>query len=105
LPGYALRTTVRMLAALVASFIFTFTYATAAGKSRRAEMVLIPPPGCAAGLPSPHKTDREDARREVGEQIGSLGSGQGFALQTGCFLDCNDPGLRNAVSLRVEGLR
>jgi NitT/TauT family transport system permease protein len=42
LPGYALRTTTRMLAALVASLVFTLTYATAAGKSRRAEMVLIP---------------------------------------------------------------
>jgi hypothetical protein len=42
LPVYALRTTTRMLAALVASLIFTFTYATAAAKSRRAEMVLIP---------------------------------------------------------------
>jgi NitT/TauT family transport system permease protein len=42
LPGYALRTTIRMLAALVASLVFTFTYATAAAKSRRAEMVLIP---------------------------------------------------------------
>jgi len=42
LPIYALRTTLRMLAALVASLIFTFTYATAAGKSRRTEMVLIP---------------------------------------------------------------
>ena len=42
LPGYALRTTLRMLAALVASFAFTFTYATMAAKSRRAEMVLIP---------------------------------------------------------------
>ena len=42
LPGYALRTTMRMLAALVASLLFTFTYATAAAKSRRAEMVLIP---------------------------------------------------------------
>jgi NitT/TauT family transport system permease protein len=31
-----------MLAALVASLIFTFTYATLAAKSRRAEMVLIP---------------------------------------------------------------
>jgi NitT/TauT family transport system permease protein len=38
MPGYALRTTLRMLASL----IFTFTYATAAGKSRRTEMVLIP---------------------------------------------------------------
>ncbi|HXX84109.1 MAG TPA: ABC transporter permease subunit [Casimicrobiaceae bacterium] len=42
LPGYALRTTLRMLAALAASLIFTFTYATLAAKSRRAEMVLIP---------------------------------------------------------------
>ncbi len=42
LPFYALRTTMRMLAALVASLIFTFTYATLAAKSRRAEMVLIP---------------------------------------------------------------
>ncbi len=42
LPYYALRTTMRMLAALVASFLFTFTYATLAAKSRRAEMVLIP---------------------------------------------------------------
>ena len=42
LPGYALRTTMRMLAALVASLIFTFTYATPAAKSRRAETVLVP---------------------------------------------------------------
>jgi NitT/TauT family transport system permease protein len=42
LPAYALRTTLRMLAALVASLIFTFSYATLAAKSRRAEMVLIP---------------------------------------------------------------
>jgi NitT/TauT family transport system permease protein len=42
LPGYALRTVMRMLAALIASLVFTFTYATLAAKSRRAEMVLIP---------------------------------------------------------------
>jgi len=42
LPNYALRTTMRMLAALVASLVFTFTYGTLAAKSRRAEMVLIP---------------------------------------------------------------
>jgi NitT/TauT family transport system permease protein len=42
LPYYALRTTMRMFAALVASLAFTFTYATLAAKSRRAEMVLIP---------------------------------------------------------------
>ncbi|TLH64465.1 ABC transporter permease subunit (plasmid) [Mycolicibacterium aubagnense] len=42
LPGYALRTTLRMLTAMIASLVFTLTYATAAAKSRRAEMVLIP---------------------------------------------------------------
>lgn len=42
LPGYALRTTLRMFAALFASLIFTFTYATLAAKSRWAEQILIP---------------------------------------------------------------
>jgi NitT/TauT family transport system permease protein len=42
LPGYAARTTLRMLAAMVLSLLFTFTYATWAAKSRRAGMVLIP---------------------------------------------------------------
>ncbi len=42
LPNYALRTTMRMLAALIASLLFTFTYGTLAAKSRRAETVLIP---------------------------------------------------------------
>jgi NitT/TauT family transport system permease protein len=42
LPNYTLRTIMRMLAAMAASLIFTFTYATLAGKSRRAEMILIP---------------------------------------------------------------
>jgi NitT/TauT family transport system permease protein len=42
LPAYALRTTMRMLLAIVCSIIFTFIYAALAAKSRRAEMVLIP---------------------------------------------------------------
>src|ERR1700722_8968460 len=42
LPNYALRTTMRMLAAMACSILFTFVYATLAMKSRRAEMVLIP---------------------------------------------------------------
>ena len=42
LPEYALRTTMRMFAALLASLLFTFTYATAAAKSRRAALILIP---------------------------------------------------------------
>ena len=42
LPEYALRTTLRMLAAIVFSLLFTFFYGALAAKSRRAEMVLIP---------------------------------------------------------------
>src|ERR1700758_1715963 len=42
LPLYALRTTMRMLLAIVCSTIFTFIYAAIAAKSRRAEMVMIP---------------------------------------------------------------
>jgi NitT/TauT family transport system permease protein len=42
LPVYALRTTMRMLLAIVCSIIFTLTYATLAAKSPRAELVLIP---------------------------------------------------------------
>lgn len=42
LPAYAARTTLRMLAAMVMSLFFTFTYATWAAKSRRAEVVLLP---------------------------------------------------------------
>ncbi len=42
LPGYALRTVMRMFAALACSLLFTFTYATFAAKSRRAGLVLVP---------------------------------------------------------------
>ncbi len=42
LIGYAARTGLRMLIALVASLLFTFTYATLAAKSRRAEVLLVP---------------------------------------------------------------
>ncbi len=42
LPIYALRTTMRMLLAIICSIIFTFMYAALAAKSRRAELVLIP---------------------------------------------------------------
>jgi len=42
LPLYTLRTVLRMLTAIVASALFTFSYATLAAKSRRAEQVLIP---------------------------------------------------------------
>lgn len=42
LPDYALRTTLRMFAAMGASLLFTFTVATLAAKSRRAELVIIP---------------------------------------------------------------
>ncbi|SKA07228.1 NitT/TauT family transport system permease protein [Enhydrobacter aerosaccus] len=42
LPGYALRTTLRMFAAIGASLIFTFVVATLAAKSRKAELVIVP---------------------------------------------------------------
>ncbi len=42
LPLYALRTVLRMAAALGLSLAFTFTYATMAAKSRRAEGILVP---------------------------------------------------------------
>ncbi|QHP90627.1 ABC transporter permease subunit [Burkholderia glumae] len=42
LPEYALRTTLRMLAAMIASLVFTLVYGTLAAKSRRAGMVLVP---------------------------------------------------------------
>jgi NitT/TauT family transport system permease protein len=42
IPYYTLRSTLRMFIALGASLIFTFIYAYAAAKSRRAERILIP---------------------------------------------------------------
>ena len=42
LPEYAVRSTMRMLAAIVASIIFSLAYGALAAKSRRAEIVLIP---------------------------------------------------------------
>jgi NitT/TauT family transport system permease protein len=42
LPEYALRTTMRMMAGIVFSLVFTFCYGALAVKSRRAEIVLVP---------------------------------------------------------------
>ncbi len=42
LPGYALRTALRMLIALAVSLVFTLTYATWAAKSPRAGSLLVP---------------------------------------------------------------
>ena len=42
LPNYALRTTLRMVAAMACSVLFTFVYGALAAKSRRAEVVLVP---------------------------------------------------------------
>jgi NitT/TauT family transport system permease protein len=42
LIGYSARTALRMLIAMLASLLFTFTYATLAAKSRRAEVLLVP---------------------------------------------------------------
>ena len=42
LPGYALRTVLRMFVALFFSLLFTFIFATWAAKSKRAERIIIP---------------------------------------------------------------
>jgi len=42
LPAYALRTTLRMFAGVIASLVFTFIFATLAAKNRKAELVIIP---------------------------------------------------------------
>ena len=42
LPEYALRTTLRMFAAIIASLVFTFVVATVAARSRAAELVIVP---------------------------------------------------------------
>ena len=42
LPEYAVRTSMRMIAALIASLAFALGYATLAAKSRHAEIVLVP---------------------------------------------------------------
>ncbi|MCC8429032.1 ABC transporter permease subunit [Reyranella aquatilis] len=42
LPEYALRTTLRMFAAIVASLVFTLVVATLAARSRKAELVIVP---------------------------------------------------------------
>jgi NitT/TauT family transport system permease protein len=42
LPEYAVRTVLRMLAAMGASLLFTLVYGTVAARSRRAEVVLVP---------------------------------------------------------------
>lgn len=42
LPGYAMRTTLRMFAAMVFSVLFTLVFGVAASRSRKAEMVLVP---------------------------------------------------------------
>ena len=42
LPEYALRTTLRMFAAIAASLLFTFTVATLAAKNRKAELIIVP---------------------------------------------------------------
>src|SRR5258708_6406427 len=42
LPEYALRTTLRMFGAILASLVFTFVVGTLAAKSRKAELIIVP---------------------------------------------------------------
>jgi len=51
LPEYALRSTLRMFAAIILSLIFTFVVATVAAKSRKAELVIIPMLDIAQSIP------------------------------------------------------
>src|SRR5260221_574326 len=51
LPEYALRSTLRMFAAILVSLIFTFSVATLAAKSRRAALVIIPMLDIAQSIP------------------------------------------------------
>ena len=51
LPEYALRSTLRMFAAILLSLIFTFGVATLAAKSRRAALVIIPMLDIAQSIP------------------------------------------------------
>jgi NitT/TauT family transport system permease protein len=51
LPEYALRSTLRMFAAIFLSLIFTFVVATVAAKSRKAELVIVPMLDIAQSIP------------------------------------------------------
>jgi len=51
LPEYALRSTLRMFAAIILSLLFTFVVATLAAKSRKAEQVIIPMLDIAQSIP------------------------------------------------------
>ena len=51
LPEYALRSTLRMFAAILLSLIFTFVVATVAAKSRKAELVIVPMLDIAQSIP------------------------------------------------------
>src|SRR5476649_330368 len=51
LPEYALRTTLRMFAAIICSLLFTFVVATLAAKSRKAELVIVPMLDIAQSVP------------------------------------------------------
>jgi NitT/TauT family transport system permease protein len=42
LPEYALRTTLRMFAAILVSLLFTLVVGTLAAKSRKAELIVVP---------------------------------------------------------------
>ena len=49
LPYYLMRTSIRMLAALAASLLFSLAFAALASKSRTAEKVLVPALGGGMG--------------------------------------------------------
>ena len=94
LPGYAVRTTLRMFAALFASLVFTFTYATAAAKSRAGgddpdPDARHPAIGADPRLPDLH-------RRLLHESVSRPRAGAGAR---GDFRDLHQPGLEHGVQL------
>ena len=94
LPEYAARTTLRMLVALVLSLLFTFTYATLAAKSRRAESL--------AGAAARHPAIGADPRLHLGDR--RVLHVAGARPRAGCGIrgdlrDFHQPGLEHGFQL------
>ena len=94
LPGYALRTALRMLIAMVVSLLFTFTYATWAAKSPRAGTLLVPLLDILQSVPI--------LSLSVGDRgvlpVAGAGAGPGRGIRRD-FRHFHQPGLEHGVQL------
>jgi NitT/TauT family transport system permease protein len=75
LPEYAVRSTLRMFAAIGASLVFTFVVASLAAKSRKAELIIIPALDILQSLPVLGFMTffmRLFPGRELGEELASI---------------------------------